>query len=180
MANEDAISATGAPTVVGDEAKLRGVNGSADPAASITRDTTAILRDPLRGTTRVVSDVGTIDGAFNGIEFQGATGSAAELVNDDGASSDDRIVAGAGANTVFFEPTSDVDDILDFSIAAGGRHRSVAASPPVATRSGPRRRLHAQPRRRRPRGSLRRRVHRRIPRLTAGTSVPTLSRAPAP
>ncbi len=79
--NDGAITATGAPAVLGDEASARIVNGGGDPGASITSDTTAVLLEPLGGSTQEITNLGTLDGAFNGVDFQGAAASAAKLFN---------------------------------------------------------------------------------------------------
>jgi hypothetical protein len=81
LLNDGAITASGAPAVLGDEASVRIVNGGGDPAASITSDDSAILLAPLNGATQEITNLGTIDGAFNGVDFQGAAGSSSKLFN---------------------------------------------------------------------------------------------------
>ena len=81
LLNDGAISATGAPAVLGDEASARIINGSADPTASIMSDESAILLFPLNGETQEVTNLATIDGVFNGIDVQGADGASSKIFN---------------------------------------------------------------------------------------------------
>jgi len=90
LLNDGAITASGAPAVLGDEASVRIVNGGGDPAASITSDDSAIQLAPLDDATQEVTNLGTIAGAFNGIDFQGAAGSSSKLFNAGLVTSDSR------------------------------------------------------------------------------------------
>lgn len=90
LLNDGAVTAGGAPAVLGDEASVRIVNGGGDPAASITSDDSAIRLAPLDGETQEVTNLGVVDGAFNGIDFQGATGSSSKLFNAGLVTSDSR------------------------------------------------------------------------------------------
>jgi len=80
LANDGAISAVGAPAVVATGSNTRVVNGGGDSEASITSDETAIVAAPTDGGAEI-TNLGTIDGAFNGVDFSGAPEASGKLFN---------------------------------------------------------------------------------------------------